>query len=333
MRRLLRLPLLVALATTAAILGALMVFAAAPRQNAEAAPPSPSRSAATTTDVRSHWFRMSTVVHETLVPNHRNYAARTTASGPLLLLLSATGKSPSDYSRFLRLATDSGYHVLGLDYWNVGRSVASTCGTDSACYGQLQRNRFDGSRPSRFSHVAPRDSVLGRLKPALTYLRREDPHGGWGQYLGSGGVRWDRVVLAGHSQGGGESAFIAHIRSVRGALLFGSPIVTDGRAAATWLSGRGRTPVDRIYAFDNTSDVFWPRIAASWRLLGLGAPEAVDGRTTFSAHALVSERRQPHAHIRMLADSTLLDARGVPVYEPVWSWMLQRFLPARTARA
>lgn len=333
MRLLRRLPALVALATTAAIVGAIAVVALLPRSDAATALPAPSRHAMATTHIRSQWFRMSQVVHEPLAPDHRNFAARTSASGPLLLLLSATGKAPSDYSRFLRLATGSGYHVLGLDYWNVGRSVASTCGTDSACYGQLQRNRFDGSRPSRFSHVAPRDSVLGRLKPALAYLHRQDPHGGWGQYLGSGGVRWDRIVLAGHSQGGGESAFIAHIRSVRGALLFGSPIVTDGRAAATWLSGRGRTPVDRIYAFDNTSDVFWPRIEASWRLLGLGAPEVVDGRTTFAAHALLSERRQPHAHIRMLADSTLLDPRGVPVYEPVWSWMLHRFLPARTARA
>jgi pimeloyl-ACP methyl ester carboxylesterase len=286
-----------------------------------------TQTEAPATTVRSHWFRMSPALHEPLVPNQRNFAARTSSTGPLLLFLPATAEKPSDYTRFLRLAADDGYHVLGLDYWNLGHSVASTCGTDADCYGAVQRNRLDGSRPFAKSHVAPRNSVLGRLKPALAHLRSADPKGGWGRYLDDGAIRWDRVVLAGHSQGGGESAYIAHIHRVRGALLFGAPIITDGAVAATWLSTPGRTPESRIYAFDNTSDRFWPRIRASWERLGLGTPEVVDGRTSFSAHALVSERAQAHAHLWMLDDSTPKDAAGVPLYRPVWQWMLDRFAP------
>jgi hypothetical protein len=313
--------------------GALVARTLPAHPSAAAAVPGPSRSTAVGVDVRSHWFRMSTVVHETLVPNQSNYAARTVGGGPLLLFLPATGQKPRDYTRFLRLAADDGYHVLGLDYWNLGHSVASTCATDAACYGRLQQNRFDGSRPFAKSAVTPRNSVLGRLKPALAYLRRSDPDGGWGRYLDGDAVRWDRIVLAGHSQGGGESAYIAHIRSVRGALLFGSPIVTDGSTAATWLSTPSRTPASRIYAFDNTSDQFWPRIEPSWRRLGLGTPQSVDGTTHYTSHALISEVPQRHAHLWMLDDSTPKDAAGVPVYEPVWNWMLQRFLPVPTARA
>lgn len=282
--------------------------------------------------MRAHWFRMSAVVHETLVPNKRNYAARSGASGPLLLFLPATGQQPGDYTRFLRLAADHGYHVLGLDYWNLGRSVASTCARVAACYGDVQRNRFDGSHPFAKSHVAARDSVLGRLQPAITYLRRSDPNGGWGRYLDGNAIRWDRVVLAGHSQGGGESAYIAHIHRVQGALLFGSPIITDGATAATWLSTPSRTPASRIYAFDTTSDRFWSRIEASWQRLGLGHPQVV-GVGALSSHALISDERMPDAHLRLLKDSTPLTADGVPLYEPVWTWMLTRFLPARGASA
>ena len=262
--------------------------------------------------MRTHWFRMSAVVHETVVPNKRNYAARSDASGPLLLFLPATGQQPGDYTRFLRLAADDGYHVLGLDYWNLGHSVASTCAKVASCYGAVQQNRFDGSHPFPKSHVAAQDSVLGRLKPALAYLRRSDPHGGWGRYLVDGGsVRWDRIVLAGHSQGGGESAYIAHTHRVEGALLFGSPIITDGTTAATWLSTPSRTPASRIYAFDNTSDHFWPRIEASWQRLGLGTPQVVgtsrSPRTRSSATCGCRTRTSGCSN-----DTTPLDADGVP---------------------
>lgn len=332
--RLVRHPRLVALVGVLALLGIVagVVALARPAPQVQAAPPAAATVPAH--ELRSHWFRMSTVVHESLVPNQRNYAARSDAAGPLLLFLPATGQKPADYTRFLRLATDDGYHVLGLDYWNLGRSVASTCADDAGCYGAVQRNRFDGSHPFAKSSVAAKDSVLGRLKPALAYLEESDPRGGWGRYLDGSAVRWDRVVLAGHSQGGGESAYISHIRSVRGALLFGSPIITDGATAATWLSTPSRTPASRIYAFDNTSDQFWPRIEASWQRLGLGTPQVVDGTSAYSSHALISEQRQKRAHLWMLDDSTPKRADGTPVYEPVWDWMLTRFLPAAaTARA
>jgi hypothetical protein len=333
--RLARHPRLLALVGVLALLGVVagLLAVTRPVPQVQAAPARPAPAAVPDVAMRSHWFRMSTVLHEPLVPNQRNYAARSGTAGPLLLFLPATGQQPDDYTRFLRLATDDGYHVLGLAYWNLGRSVASTCAKEAACYGAVQRNRFDGSHPFAKSAVAAKDSVLGRLRPALAYLRSSDPHGGWGRYLDGDAVRWDRVVLAGHSQGGGESAYIAHIRSVRGALLFGSPIITDGSTAASWLSTPGRTPASRIYAFDNTSDRFWPRIEASWQRLGLGVPQDVDSRTTYSSHALVSETRQAHAHLWMLDDSTPKGPDGEPVYRPVWNWMLTRFLPTATARA
>lgn len=316
-----------------AVVGAMIGAAVALQPPAERTIVTPAKAAAPVMEARPHWFRMSTVVGEPLAPNQRNYAARTTATGPLLLFLPATGEQPADYTTFLHLATRTGYHVLGLDYWNLGRSVASTCAADAACYGRLQRNRFDGSHPFARSRVAARDSVLGRLKPALAYLERTDPTGGWGRYLDAHGVRWSRIVVAGHSQGGGESAYIAHIRAVRGALLFGSPIVTDGPVAATWLSAPGRTPASRIYAFDDTSDRFWPRIEASWQRLGLGHPQVVDGRDSYAGHALISEQVQAHAHRWVLDDSTPRRADGTPVDEPVWTWMLERFAPPGSARA
>jgi hypothetical protein len=275
----------------------------------------------------SRWFRLAEAGAAPLVPNHENYAARSRTAGPLLLFLPATGEKPADYSRLLTAASRQGYHVLGLDYWNLGRTVASTCNRDAACYGDVQRNRFDGSSPVPQSRVAPQDSVLGRLVPALAYLRRQDPHGGWGRYTADGRIRWQDVVVAGHSQGGGEAAYIAHTHAVRGALLFGAPIVTDGDVAATWLSTPGRTPASRVFAFDDSHDVFFPRITASWQRLGLGAPRLVSPTTTrFTGHALVETLPMRHAHLRVASDATPLDAAGDPVFASAWSWMLSRFI-------
>jgi hypothetical protein len=101
-----------------------------------------------------HRFRLGTINGQRLEPNRDDFAARTNADGPLLLFLPATRAKPADYQLFLGTALQDGYHVLGLDYWNLGRTLSGTCEADAHCYGQVQRNRFDGSRPSEFSAVA-----------------------------------------------------------------------------------------------------------------------------------------------------------------------------------
>ena len=56
-------------------------------------------------------------------PDAQDFATRTKATGPLLLFLPATGHVPDDYVTFLSVAARLGYHVLGLDFWNQGKTV------------------------------------------------------------------------------------------------------------------------------------------------------------------------------------------------------------------
>jgi hypothetical protein len=76
-------------------------------------------------------------------------------------------------------------------------------------------------------------------------------------------------------------------------------------------------------------DEFYPRIVNSWNQLRLrGSLTArVPVPTSASVHRLVStyDLGDPgQAHIRSVADSTPLTAKGTPVFEPVWKWMLSR---------
>src|ERR1700712_3772546 len=116
-------------------------------------------------------------------PNALNYASSGTAGGPLLLFLPATRSVPADYRSFLDTASSLGYHVLALDYFNRGRSVVKTCAGIPDCYAAMQRNRFDGTHPNEWSAIAPRDSILSRLRVALQYLRTSDAAGDWSRYV------------------------------------------------------------------------------------------------------------------------------------------------------
>jgi pimeloyl-ACP methyl ester carboxylesterase len=141
-------------------------------------------------------------------------------------------------------------------------------------------------------------------------------------------------VVAGHSQGGGEAAYIAHIRPVLGALMFASPVESVGPVHAAWMDRPSRTPATRMYAVDDVRDEYGPRITGSWRALGLlGAdgpwrtdtdppPPGADPHAVLT-HLPVGDPR--HAHSRIIKDSTPLDERGQPRMLALWQWLLHRF--------
>ncbi len=276
----------------------------------------------------AHVFRLAQVDGVRYTPNARNVALRSSADAPLLLFLPATGAVPRDYREFLDTAGGIGYHVLALDYWNRGRSVARTCARDAQCYSDVQANRFDGSHPTRFSAIAESDSILARLRHALGTLAQRDPHGGWGRFLDQDRIRWDRLVLAGHSQGGGESAFIAHRHRVQGVLMFGSPVESDRGTTAAWMAHPGVTPTSRYYALDAAHDMYARRITGSWRALHLpGAPHRIGVTApTTTPHQLVTDRAlgtPEQSHSLFITDRGPRGERDAPVFRDVWLAMLR----------
>jgi pimeloyl-ACP methyl ester carboxylesterase len=283
--------------------------------------------------VREH-FRLVGSPFSRIFPNADNYAARSSPNSPLLLFLPATGHHPSQYRDFLSTARDAGYHVLALDYWNNGKSVARTCGMNSDCYTEVQRNRLDGSDPSRFSSVNPANSIVTRLRDSLLHLQRVDASGNWQQFVHGHTIDWQNIVVAGHSQGGGEAAFISHLHPVRGVLMFSSPVESDHGINASWMASAGATPPSRMYGLDDSGDMFSSRVIASWNALGMGAFGSVadvDAGVPSTSHELVSHLdlgTPEQAHLRDITDDVPL-VQGKPVYAAVWRWMLARPLQAR----
>lgn len=271
-------------------------------------------------------FRLDAEKGSRMFPNALNFAQHSTERGPLLLFLPATGARPRDYRAYLKTAVAEGYDVLGLDYWNRGKSVVRTCAGDAACYTAVQHNRLTGTRGSIFSDVDRQNSIMNRLRTALTYLAANDKAGRWDRYIDDGRIKWGSVVLAGHSQGGGESAYIAHLHRVRGVLMYSSPVEADGTMAAAWMAEPGRTPAGRHYGFVDEHDMYYDKIIASWAELGMTGtddltptPVPTEGNILVSSIHLGSDYE---SHGRTVSDQTPRGPEGAALYRPTWRWML-----------
>ena len=255
-------------------------------------------------------------------PNAQEVAQHAAGDAPLLVFLPATGEVPNDYREYLATAVSVGYSVLGLDYWNIGRSVTRTCRGNADCYTQLQRNRYDGSHPSRFSRVGAANSIERRFAAAIAYLEHQDAAGAWGRYIDDGHPNWSRVVFAGHSQGGGESAFISHYHRVRGVLMYSSPVETYGDVAASWMRTRGATPPSRMYGFDSVHDMYFHRIVGSWQRLGMGAADARHAPHVPLSSLDIGNPLESHGHT--VDDAGPRTNKSAMVFAPTWRWMLEQ---------
>jgi hypothetical protein len=200
----------------------------------------------------------------------------------------------------------------------------------------VQQNRLDGTDPTGFSAVDPQNSIVDRLTAAINYLTAADPRGGWARFATAQGIDWGDIIVAGHSQGGGESAYIAHIHRVLGVLMFSSPVDSDQGVDASWMSTPGATQVARMYGFDDSGDIFDARILASWNAIGMGAfgsPENVAFGNLGSSHELVSSvdlGTPMQAHSLDITDQTPRDADGRPIFAYVWKWMIDQVVSTRS---
>ncbi|HXW33482.1 MAG TPA: hypothetical protein VEJ87_02815, partial [Acidimicrobiales bacterium] len=196
---------------------------------------------------------------------------RASWNGQLVVFLPGSGGKPSCCTMFLSEAATLGFHAIGLTYDN-STSVGGRCLNDLSCYATVRQNVFDGMDPSALSSLSPLDGVEHRLVTLLEYLAQRFPAEGWNRFVSGGQPVYRLIVLTGHSQGGGEAAFIATERTVSGVVTLSSPPDTNNlHQAAPWLAtvSTGKTPLDRYYAFVHLGDPFYPRITADWTSMGL----------------------------------------------------------------
>jgi hypothetical protein len=259
------------------------------------------------------------------------------------LLLFITGTQPEEKKgqpqkpgarRFCKNASLSGYHVIFLMYPN-DVSAADACrkAPDRNAYAVFRWAIIEGGNTS-YINIPRSESIENRTIKLLEYLQREHPDQNWGQFVNGGQIVWQRVAVAGQSQGGGHAAIIATRYLVARVICFGAPkdFSFYFQEPAKWYES-SVTPLGRYFAFNNYQDkqgCDYDQLLQNIKKLGVdrGGIADVDkeGFPFHHAHALFTNwpgtpTDSKTAHGSMVSDSNL-NGKGIPTFRPVWRYML-----------
>lgn len=253
---------------------------------------------------------------------------------PLFLFFSGSYGEPSRQQAIVQQAARLGIPAINLRYPN-SWSVASLCGgsRDRHCHEKVRLEILDGVDRTEAVEVSRSNSIENRLVQLLRYLHRRHPEEGWLEYLDGNLPQWQSIIVAGHSQGGGQAAMIAKQHSVARAVLLAAPADYSRRFGdlAPWLAEPGATPPERYYGFVHRRDPAAQKIQRAWEWLGMAA---------FGPAVSVDRQPPPYQHSHQLTTgaaparagkyhgSVATDratpklAGGRPQFEGVWTYLM-----------
>jgi hypothetical protein len=223
-----------------------------------------------------HWVNPTDT--DAAITNHveEHYACHDPARPPrdrLFLFIPGTGALPSDYTYVVRTAADMGFNAIGLTYPNA-ESVNALCAfaTNSSAFEHIRLEVLDGQDRTDKVSVTRTDSIENRLIKLLAYLAAQWPEARWNSFLSGTNLLWEKIVVAGHSQGGGHAGIIAKRHEVARCLMFdASDWWMQGRRPANWIYAAGATPAHRIFALAHRRDPIGTNtFAITWQAYGLG---------------------------------------------------------------
>jgi dienelactone hydrolase len=260
-----------------------------------------------------------------LKPDYALFIPGLTLRRELLVFFPGTGGEPKGSWPFLETGANSRYRVIGLMYDN-GVSVPNICGPqpDPACSDRFREKRIFGDGVSSDIDDLPGESVVNRLTKLLQYLAAQHPQDGWGDYLANGQPNWARIVVSGHSQGGGIAAYIAKKEKVaRVVVLSGAwDRVEATKQWAPWVTTPSATPLDRWYAAYHQKESRADAMKAAYVVLKI-PPANIRVFTLEPNPANKIPAGSDAYHVSMsVTGVTPLDANGQPAYAPDWAFML-----------
>ena len=269
-----------------------------------------------------------------------NPANTVTWANKLFVFLPGTGAIAQNYRLILRTGAARGYHTIGLTYPN-DEAIGTLCSTDADldCHGKAREEVITGVSLSDKVDVNVTNSIVNRLIKLLTYLNRQHPNEGWGQFLIAGQPAWQKITMSGHSQGAGHAGLMSKLYVMDRAVYFSSP--GDWRSStqqpASWITARvNTTSAARQYGFTHLRDTLVPyatRIVPIWNALGmdaLGAPVSVDllgppynntRHLTTNADPATFPAVSPTHNAPVVDASTPRAMDGTPLFTPVWIYL------------
>jgi dienelactone hydrolase len=261
-----------------------------------------------------------------------------TPKNKLMVFFPGTGGIPRGYKTFTELAANKGFHALALQYVNED-SVNTLCGgsnTDLDCYEKCRLEIIDGTERTSLVNVNRPNSIENRLIKLLKYMHINNPNDGWLQFLDANdNIRWDKIVVAGHSQGGGHAGILGKKHRVARVIMFASADYNVAVSApANWITAPGLTPNADFYGFIHQRDQFFNygvMVNQVWNVYGMlafGSPVNVDNSVTpfNDTHSLNSDWTilpiGSDYHSATIVDTRFPVSNGEPLYKSAWEYLL-----------
>lgn len=242
----------------------------------------------------------------------------------------ATGEGPGGAAAFCDLAAQLGYHVIVLKYPN--DESASICRRDRSAraFEEFRLALIQGG-DSPHIRVSRTDSIENRLIKLLQYLGRTRPDEDWTQFLVRDAINWERIAVAGQSQGGGHAALIGIKHRVARVICTGAPkdYSTAFDAPAAWLTEPSATPKSRFFAFNHRQD--YQGCTPDQQNVNLHALKLdaygplvnVDQVAPPYRHSHCLTTNYPGTHLESgAAHTSVMNGRNAAVFGPVWRYML-----------
>jgi hypothetical protein len=269
------------------------------------------------------------------------YEAGAGAHERLFLFLPGTTGRPDMYTMLGKEAALAGLHAINLSYTNDKAVEWTYCreSDEDDCTGKVRLEQLEGSDYSREIVIDRADSIENRTIRLLQYLDEHFPEEDWDRYLTEeGDLFWERIVVSGHSQGGGHALMIGTHRKVARVAMF-AWVDFHGGELAKWITPDTTTPLDRIYAIRHLEDRI-DHTRQVWRTLDLyrfGPEVDVDkadppydnthvlvSSMDTSAVAAMDDRYARYAgHMIIITDDhTPVDEEGRPLFADMWRYMM-----------
>ncbi|NDJ87526.1 MAG: hypothetical protein GYB66_16755, partial [Chloroflexi bacterium] len=310
------------------------------RSELTAAGTSASRSVAQTDPEVCQWVSPQDTdpqIDSALAPHYVCLDPSVSQRGRLLVFFPGTAATPEDYELFAEEGAAVGLHTISLSYPNPRSVNLQICpgDPDPNCHENARREVIYGQDLHSGVSVDEPNAIVNRIVHLLRFLHEQTPDAGWDQYLDGDMPRWEHIVVAGHSQGAGMAAYLAHAHPVARAILFAWVDQSQGNVAP-WILEAHATPPERIYYFEHVADHERGKIAKGQMLeaFGLHALGEANIDTTIApygdAHVLFTSvtparegaRASAGAHNVVIGDDFTPVENGVPALREVWRYLL-----------
>ncbi len=243
-------------------------------------------------------------------------------SNKILLWLTGTGGTTKNIPvEFFKTALGQGYRIIALSFISIP-AVSQICvgnilDRNVDCAASFRRKRIYGDNDFSLINDEPQDAIIPRFVNLLQWLVQHDAAGNWAQWLNINSSKpvWNKIAIAGQSQGGGMAEFIAQHEVLARVISFSGGwdySNSKEKKIAGWYFNKPATPMDNWYATYHINEMAAKPLAEICTALQIPSGHVFAlNKPLFNVNAQ-GDRANPY------------HGEGIrnPVYKPAWILML-----------